>query len=58
MSPAINKTIDKDVASYISKMIAFTFPLTIKFFLAIGFGSILSVADTAEALNTKYAMGH
>jgi len=37
VSPAINKTIDKDVASYISKMIAFTFPLTIKFFFSYRF---------------------
>jgi hypothetical protein len=59
VSLAIYKSIDKDVASYISKMVAFRFPLTIKFFfLAIGFGFILSIADTSEPLKTKYAMSH
>ena len=45
-----HKTNDKNVASYISKMVALSFPLTIKFLvLNVGFGLILGVAQATNA---------
>lgn len=49
MSLAIYKPIDKDVASYISKMVALSFPISIKFLvLSFGFGIILGIVEAGN----------
>ena len=49
-----HKTNDKNVASYISKMVALSFPISIKFLvLSFGFGIILGIV---EARNQEWSI--
>ena len=48
-----HKTNDKNVASYISKMVALSFPISIKFLvLSFGFGFILGAAQATNTFAT------
>ena len=48
-----HKTNDKNVASYISKMVALSFPISIKFLvLSFGFGFILAAAQATNTFAT------
>jgi hypothetical protein len=48
-----HKTNDKNVASYISKMVALSFPISIKFLvLSFGFGIILGAAQATNTFAT------